>query len=200
MTRSSDGHNDGGMFCIDCRFSDVNCFATNKLKCVLCIHRQKHRSLIHVDHVPQVAMGHRNQQANMIHLCTHLVGNLLRQMLAHLRTQPVGVGMPLHEACHGHVLRAEGFCAKALRQACNLEQHKNVVDIHASLVHLEDVDQQLVLNRLELALESLMAGFLFWALLSSLSKTVMSFAHISTFVEQCWPAWLPLSNRHDPPP
>ncbi len=74
---------------------------------------------------------------------------------------PVRVGMTLHEAFNGQPLHVEGLCAKALRQACSLNQHEKVVDLHVSLTHLEDIQQQLVLNRLlELALGSMMAGFL----------------------------------------
>ncbi len=116
--------------------------------------------MIHVDHVPQVAMGTRNQRASMIHPHTRLVGDLLRRTLALVRTHPVRVGMTLHEVFNGQPLRVEGLYAKALQQACSLKQHEKVVDLHASLAHLEDIQQQLVLDRLELALVSMMAGFL----------------------------------------
>ena len=89
----------------------------------------------------------------------------------------------LHEAFHGQILRMVGLCAKALRQACDPEQHKNVVDSHASLAHLKDVEQQLVLNGHELALGSFMAGLFERALLSSLSKMVVSFVYFLTFCQ-----------------
>ncbi len=94
------------------------------------------------------------------HPHTRLVGNLLRRTLALVRTHPVRVRMTLHEAFNGHPLRVEGLCVKTLQQACKLKQHEKVVNLHASLAQLKDIHQQLVLDTLELALGSMMAGFL----------------------------------------
>ncbi len=70
--------------------------------------------------------------------------------------------MTLYEAFNGQILCVEGLCAKALRQACSLKQHKKVVYLHASLAHLEDIQQQLIPDRIELALRSMITGFLGW--------------------------------------
>ena len=153
------GDGGSGVFCIACRFSNENSLATNQLS-VFAFIEKKRRSMIHAEHVPQVAMGSQNQQANMVHSRPRLVDKLLRQTFALVHTHPVGVGMILCEACHSTVLHIVGICAKALSQACSLEQHKNVADSHTSLAHLEDVGRQLVLDGSTLALGSFMAGLL----------------------------------------
>ena len=83
----------------------------------------------------------------MVHPCPCIVGDLLRQTLALVRTHPVVVRMTIHEAFQGPVILCIiGLCTKALQQAHSLEQHKNLVGNDACLAHLKGVEQQLVLD------------------------------------------------------